>query len=396
MRWVSVLAQGSELHELLHQGVDGLLQGLETSPDLLMVFISGHFQTHYMQILETLMQRLDNPVLLGCSAGGLVGDGCELEGRPGLSLMGACLPGVSLQAFHLNDSGLAQVLAGLRSWPELLGVDDHLLPSLVLLPDPFSCDVDAFLHGLDNAFPSGVKLGGLASGGNRPGSHGLFLGDYCHQTGMVGLALSGNLRVDTVVAQGCRPIGEPLFVTRIAHNQILELDGQPALLRLRTLVEQLDSRDRQLARQALFLGIAMRGQRQQYLAGDFLIRNLIGIDPERGGLAVAAALQENAIVQFHVRDAQTSSEDLHALLSPLAGEPSPTGALLFSCLGRGTGLYGTANHDSQVLRQYLGPVPLGGFFCNGEIGPVHGTTFLHGYTSAFGLFRPASASTGQP
>jgi small ligand-binding sensory domain FIST len=92
------------------------------------------------------------------------------------------------------------------------------------------------------------------------------------------------------------------------------------------------------------------------------------------------------VVQFHLRDARTSADDLDQLLARHRG--TPAGSLLFSCLGRGTHLYGRADHDTDLVRRHFGDVPLGGFFCNGEIGPVQGTTFLHGYTSAFGLFRP--------
>lgn len=387
MKWASILVEDANFDVALQGAVGGLQAHLQRPPDLLMVFVSGHFQDHYPKVAETLMVHLGQPVLIGCSAGGVIGAGRELEQKPGLALLGACLPGVRLQAFHLDDGKLARVLAGLESWPESLGVAAADDPAFVLMAEPFSCDASVYLHGLDSAFPGAGKIGGLASGGEDPAGHALFLNDRYHSTGMVGLALSGNVVMDTVVAQGCRPIGEPMFVTRVAGNRLLGLDGETPLAVLRRLVEGLNPRDRQLARHALFLGIAMRGERREYRQGDFLIRNLVGIDPDSQGLVVGGVPQENSVVQFHVRDAQTSSEDLGTLLSPLEGS-SPAGALLFSCLGRGEGLYGESGHDSRLFHQHLGSVPLGGFFCNGEIGPVHGTTFLHGYTSAFGLFRP--------
>jgi len=230
---------------------------------------------------------------------------------------------------------------------------------------------------------------GVASGGRQPGSHALYLGDAVHRAGLVGVALSGNLAVDTIVAQGCRPIGEPMFVTAADRNVIRGLDGRPPLAVLEALHERLDPRDRQLARHSLFLGIVMKEDRVEYHQGDFLIRNLVGIDPTSGALAIGALVESGAVVQFHLRDATTSAEDLTALLRRHRGAATTPvqGALLFSCLGRGQFLYGHPDHDSAAFRAELGAVPLGGFFCNGEIGPVHGTTFLHGYTSAFALFR---------
>jgi small ligand-binding sensory domain FIST len=198
--------------------------------------------------------------------------------------------------------------------------------------------------------------------------------------------LSGDVAVDTVVAQGCRPIGDPMFVTRSERNVIHELDGRRAAVVLQDLFARAPAEDKALFRSSLFLGVVMREDCQEYGHGDFLIRNVLGVDPRSASIVVGAAVRDSMVVQFHLRDARTSSEDLRALLSRYEGRPA--GALLFSCLGRGRGLYGTPDHDSALFAERVGPVPLGGFFCNGEIGPVHGTTFLHGYTSAFGLFRP--------
>jgi len=263
-------------------------------------------------------------------------------------------------------------------------------PHFLLLADPFSFDAEAFLSGLDGAFPSGKKIGGLASGARAPGGNALFLGASSYRAGLVGVALHGNVEIDTVVAQGCRPIGEPMFVTNCQRNMLAELDGRKALDVLRDLFLTLGEADRKIFRSSLFLGIVMMDNLQEYRQGDFLIRNLGGVDPESGAIAVAAPLRENMVVQFHLRDAKTSADDLAALLLRYAsslGGGRPQGSLLFSCLGRGTHLYGAPDHDTDLFRERVGDVPLGGFFCNGEIGDVHGRTYLHGYTSSFGLFR---------
>ena len=185
-------------------------------------------------------------------------------------------------------------------------------------------------------------------------------------------------------------------VTRCEGNLLYELDDRLAFEVLQELFAALDARDRHLASTALFVGVLMDEFREEPQVGDFLIRNLIGADPRRGAVAVGEHLQEGMRVRFHLRDAETSAEDLHAMLKnyeKTSPENAPlSGALLFSCLGRGEGLYGRPNFDTGVFREHLGDVPVGGFFCNGEIGPVGGATFLHGYTSSFGLFRPRDSA----
>jgi small ligand-binding sensory domain FIST len=221
-----------------------------------------------------------------------------------------------------------------------------------------------------------------------PSRNTLFLGGERLSGGAVGVALEGDVHVDTIVAQGCRPIGEPLIVTRSVHNVAVTLDGQPALAVLERIMAQLSPDEQELARHSLFLGVAMRGG-GPLGRGDFLIRNLVGIDPKSGAVAAAAPLAAGQIVQFHLRDAGAATADLTELLERHDGA-TPEGALLFSCVGRGQLMFGAPNHDSDLFRRLVGEVPLGGFFGNGEIGPVHKRSYLHGYTSAFALFRRKS------
>jgi len=239
------------------------------------------------------------------------------------------------------------------------------------------------------AFAGSPKAGGLASGGRAPGENALFLDGRTIPAGAVGAVLSGRIRMDTIVAQGCRPVGSPLFVTRAEDNLVLELDGRPATELLGELYRELSPEDRALARTSLFVGVVMNEGQDEYRQGDFLIRNLIGVDPDRGILAVGEPMERGQVVQFHLRDAETSAHDLEVLLGRYREErpESPRGALLFSCLGRGRHLYGEPHHDSRCITRHLGELPIGGFFCNGEIGPVGGRSFLHGYTSSIALFR---------
>jgi len=373
MRWASTVSRREDLGEAVVEACEAIAPALDGErPDLVVAFASHHHAAAYERVPSLVGAHLPHGLLVGCSAGGVIGGGHEVEEAPGFSLTAARLPDVTLTP-----------LAGTTPIPpELPGTP----PQLVLLADPFSLDVEALVHAIDGTATHAVLVGGLASGGRRPGENALYLGDDVRREGFVGVALDGNVALDTIVAQGCRPIGEPMFVTRGERNVIFELDGHPAVLALQRVLDGLPKQDRALVRQALFVGVVMREREQKYGQGDFLIRNVLGVEPKQAALVVGTQIQENQVVQFHLRDAKTSADDLIHLLARYREEPA--GSLLFSCLGRGQHLYGRPDHDTDVFRAALGDVALGGFFCNGEIGPVQGRTFLHGYTSAFGLFRP--------
>ncbi|HSD10795.1 MAG TPA: FIST N-terminal domain-containing protein [Candidatus Binatia bacterium] len=384
MKWSSTVSRKPDPEDAIVEAVSHVRQVLDRPPDLAAIFVSEHHQSRYDAIAAELGRLLGARFLIGCSAGGVIGGGREVEEEPGVSLTAAVLPGVELVGFHLADVEELRQPSWRRDLARLGGA-----PDFVLLADPFTFAVEALIRGLDAGFPASAKVGGLASGGRRPGENVLYLSHQAYRAGCVGVALAGDVRVDTLVAQGCRPIGEPMFVTRSQGNVIHGLDGRTPLEVLQQLYVGLDRRDQELFRHSLFVGLVMREKSDIYRQGDFLIRNIIGLDAERGALAVGAAMSEGAIVQFHLRDAATSAADIEEILTRLDPEQrsATRGSLLFSCLGRGRHLYGRADHDTDAFRRHLGDVPLGGFFCNGEIGPVHGTTFLHGYTSSFGLFR---------
>lgn len=392
MRWASSVAAGVNLSECAQQAAYEIRTQLGgETPDLVIAFISPHFKSSFGQLPALLQEHLPSNHLIGCSAGGVIGGGLEIENRPALSITAALLPDVQIHPIHSDTSDLPDEDAAPEVWRAWLGLRDWPNAHFIVLADPFSVMLEPFLNGLDYTYPAGAKIGGLASGGRGVGQNALYLDGQHHDRGLVAVALSGNILVDTIVAQGCRPIGAPLTVTKSSQNLLVEVDGRSPLQYLGELIEKLDESDRELMRTSLFLGLQMDPFNVEPHRGDFLIRNLTGIDYQSGTLAVGAMLQTGQLVQFHLRDKATSAEDLDAMLSAYAGNLSRkniAGALLFSCVGRGHFLYGHANHDSQQFLKTVAPVPLGGFFCNGEIGPIAGATHLHGYTSSFGIFRP--------
>ena len=392
MKWASAVSDNESLEAAVNECVSQVRSELgDGALDLAVVFVSSQHAHEYGIVPGLVKEGLEAKVLFGCSAGGVIGGGREVELRPGFSITAARLPDIELFPFHVDQDYLPDPDAGPQAWEDVTHVTADKEPSFLLLADPLTFPAQEMAAGLDYAFSKSVKVGGLASGDAQGGGNVLYLGDQIHHSGAIGLAVCGNIMMDTIVAQGCRPVGKPMHVTRAQQNLLLELDNRPTLEVLRELFLSLNERDQELARNSLFLGVQMNGFVEEPRQGDFLIRNLIGLDPRSGVLAIGETMQEGQVVQFHLRDAETSAEDLQTMLSRYPEDnkdANPQGALLFSCLGRGQHLYGRPDHDTDMFRSLTGPIPLGGFFCNGEIGQVGGTTYLHGYTSSFGIFRP--------
>ena len=391
MKWASKLSTGDSIDSCIEETSAAVLQQMDgRQAHLTVIFVSPQFSGDYARIPALIRERMNPGVLIGCSGGGIIGGGLEVEQQAAFSMTCAHLPGVDIQPFYSDAMELPDQDTAPGVWRDWLGVNAETHPDFIMLADPFSFRGEEFLQGLDFAYPNSTKVGGLASGSNVGGGNALYLDDKIHAGGLVAVALSGNIQVDTIVAQGCRPIGPVLTVSKCRHTLLMELEGRTAFEVLEDLIETADERDRRLIRTALFLGIEMDPLADDPKQGDFLIRNIIGADREAGAISIGAYLREGQLVQFHLRDKVMSAEDLNLLLSRYSENARDArGALLFSCLGRGQHLYGKPNHDSQLFMEKLGDIPLGGFFCNGEIGPVGKTTYLHGYTSSFGIFRSA-------
>ena len=391
MHWGSSISTNGALESALAECEEAVRSQLDgDEPDLVLVFASVDFDRQAASLGAEVRQRFPAATVIGCTGAGVIGGGREVERSAAISITAAHLPGVHISAFHLTDGDLPSPDDPPNAWEGTVGASPDAEPHFILLADPFRMNAEELLAGLDCACPAAAKIGGLASGGSGPGSHGLYLNEVVHRDGVVGVALTGNLVVDTVVAQGCRPIGEPMRVTSADRNMLLGADDKPPMEALRVLFERSSARDRELMQRNLFLGVAMDPLIENARAGDFLIRNILGTDAARGGLAIGTALREGQVVQFHVRDADTSAEDLRDALADYVqgiGDRRAAAALMFQCTGRGSFLYGEEGHDTGVFNETVGALPMGGFFCNGEIGPVGGSTYLHGYTSSFAIFR---------
>jgi small ligand-binding sensory domain FIST len=406
MKWVNALSTRPSLELAIQEVVEQATAQLDAPADIAIVFISSAFASEFSRFMPLLQAQLNVPVMIGSSGGGVVGhpaaqvshETVEIEGEAALGLTLAQLPNVLIQTFHIDSGTLPDPDAPPDRWIDIIGVDPSDRPNFILLAEPFATGINDLLQGMDFAYPGAVKVGGLATAGSMTGQCGLFCNYEQYDSGIVGLALSGNIVIDAIVAQGCRPIGKPYRVVQGERNILLELgddsvdtcDGKTPIETLQHLIRELSEDDQLLAQNSLFIGIAQNEFKQDLDQGDFLIRNLIGVDPKLGAIAIGDRVRPGQRVQFHLRDANTSMEDLEELLRQYKeryANNSAIGALMFACLGRGEGLYDQSNVDSQLFQQHIGAVSLSGFFCNGEIGPVGNTTFLHGYTSVFGICR---------
>jgi len=257
---------------------------------------------------------------------------------------------------------------------------------VILLADPMSLDVQGVLEAFHQHHRGMRIVGGMASAGQRPGANALILNDWLSREGGIGIALGGAITIDVAVSQGCRPVGPALEVTRAEGNLVVELDGQSALERTEQILMELGEKDRERLRNGLYVGRPLKVGAAGH--GDYLIRNLLGADRNRGALAVGDFLRPKEHIRLHVRDGESAKEDLQMVLSPQAFDRKAEAALLFSCNGRGQGLFGEPDHDILTLQDALGgAVPCAGMFCAGEIGPVGERNFVHGHTASIAIVR---------
>jgi len=320
MKWASTVSIRTKADENVRQCVGEVQKELQRPPDLALLFVSRHFSMDYAVISHSVQEQLACRVLIGCSAGGVIGAGKEVEGMPGISLTAGVLPDVTIHSFHVDQAELPSLDGSPRPWEDLIGVTARECPHFLLLADPFTLSSEEWLSGLDFAYPRAAKVGGLASAASNPGENALFLSGEVLRSGMVGVALTGDVILDTAVAQGCYAVGPVLHVTECEENKLMELDHRPALEVVTEILNGLEPEEQERVLHSLFIGLGMDSMKESYAHGDFLIRNLIGADAEEGHLFVAARLHEGQVVQFHLRDARTSASDLNDVLSDFAGK----------------------------------------------------------------------------
>lgn len=398
--------------------------------DLAIVFFTRHHVANSIELARAVREVLSPRALIGVSAMGVVAGAVEVEQSPGVAVLAGSMPGVSFRGFTADDlMSMYDTTDGLDRLGTAIGARADLR-ALVLLSDPTTVPMIRLLPTLGDAAGDNVPIvGGMASSGSRPGSNALVLGGSdvigtggvgsiglgvgsaagvrVVRAGLVGLSISGNVRVDGVVSQGCRPFGPTMVVTKAKGNLVMELSGRSAVDQIRGLVSEFGERAEAMLRGGLFMGRVINEYKDRFGRDDFLIRPLVGVEPENGAVAVGDILRVGTTVRMHVRDAATARQDLAMLLDGQSVHDAPAGAMLVTCTGRGKKLFGEPHHDARALSRLftpgvsgesraragtpVGPVapapPVAGFFAAGEIGPVGARSYLHGHTACAVLFR---------
>jgi small ligand-binding sensory domain FIST len=351
----------------------------DAPPSLAVLFASAHFLGSAEALVTAVAEQAGRPPLIGCVAESVAGQGREVESRPAVSLwLAADIGPVETFAMEFVRTASGGAFGGYRFGPG---------PALMIC-DPFTFPAGDLLAHLNSHVPGALVMGGMASGGLELRQSRLFLDGRVLTHGAVGARLPQAV-VRPLVAQGCRPVGAPYTITGAEGNLILELGGRPPLERLREMAAAMSDEDRELLAGGLHLGLVINEYQAELHQGDFLVRGIAGADPESGAIAVAEVPEVGQTAQFHVRDARSADEDLrHALGLQCAalGDRRAAGALLFTCTGRGSRLFAEPDHDAGLLAEMLGEIPVAGFFCDGELGPVGGRNFLHTFTASVALF----------
>jgi small ligand-binding sensory domain FIST len=366
-----VEAVGEVAGEILEQ-FDG------ARPDLLVCFASRHHAGAFDDVMSGLRKLLEPEAAIGATMVGVAGGGVEVEDGPGLSVLAASFGAGRVDAIALEtretDDGYEIV-----GWPDSVPARG----TMIMLAEPYSFPIGDFLTVCNERVPGVTLLGGMASAAMRPGMNRLALGDQVLDQGAVALLCSDDVPVRAVVSQGCRPIGVPLTVTSAERNLVNELAGQPAMARLQEIVQSATEAERELMRNGLHLGIVVDEHKLDFARGDFLVRNVLGADSRNGAIAIGDRVDVGTTVQFQVRDAASADDDLRVLLGGVTGDA----ALMFTCNGRGRNLFAEPNHDAGTVEELMGPTPLAGAFCAGEIGPIGGRNFLHSFTASIAVFE---------
>lgn len=385
MRCAAALSTELESAAAIAQALERLGSQLEGQPaDFAVAFASSQHAETLGELARELTSRGLAAHVIGCTGEFIVGEDREVEEEPALSVWAVAGTGAVVQPLRFTGAPEAAAL-------EPLAQSGPAPAQIVLLGDPFSFEADPWLKGLRESCPGVPVLGGMASAAQRPGRNRLVLDADAFSDGAVGLRLEGLGGLESLVSQGCRPIGQSMVVTKAERNLIRELGGRPALPRFQEMFAELEDADQDLVRQGLHLGRVINEYQDRFGRGDFLVRNVLGID-ETGALAINDLIRVGQTVQFHVRDAASADEDLRELLAAVADPGSVRGALLFTCNGRGSRLFSQLHHDIRAIHEAFGPIPVAGFFAMGELGPVGGQNFVHGFTASIALFREPGAA----
>jgi small ligand-binding sensory domain FIST len=353
-----------------------------------LVFMSRKFFAHAKQILEILRVHARIPLLAGCSSNSLIVGENEIEENAGLVLALYSFPDAKLKAFHFEQYHVEEADEP-NYWPGVTGIAPEQSNGWLVFIDPFHIDSETWMRTWNDSYAPLPVYGGLASGDYTEQTTQIYLNGEVYEEGGVAISVGGDVKLAGVISQGCTPIGDTWTLTRVEQNFIHEIGNRPAYSVLAETFNGLPPDEQRKTQGNVFIGLVVNEYLDEFHRGDFLVRNLLGGDPQSGVIAVGALPRAGQTVQFQRRDAAAAAEDMDELLNRTKRELGTStiyGGCLCSCNGRGKNLFGSPNHDARTVQDRFGPIGVAGFFCNGEIGPIGKKNFLHGYTASLALF----------
>ncbi|MGI8432828.1 MAG: FIST signal transduction protein [Chthoniobacterales bacterium] len=354
-------------------------------PTVGFLFVSADWLPQIEEVLDLIRLHGRIPLLVGTIGAGLIGTWKEAEGASGMSLLLVRLPHTTLSPVLISTAQI-EAATGPAYWTRETGIAADEVDTWIILANPFVEGLEGWLAEWNLAYPDAPSIGGLSSGGREKGEHVLLLDGQATDAAVLALAIKGST-VRTIVSQGCKPVGEPFTITRAEENLVFTMGSRPAYQVLSETFNALSDDEKERARGNLFAGLAASEYVADLKRGDFLVRNLLGADPDTGAVAIGARARSGQTLQYQLRDKLTAHNDLVDLAQREgAGPGQPFASLVFSCNGRGRNFFGVPDHDANTLAEIFGPLASAGFFCNGEIGPIGKASYLHGYTASVALF----------
>ncbi len=331
------------------------------------LYVTDYWSAELPDIHRFLARETGVGHWVGAVGIGICATGVEYLDQPAMSVLIGDFPDGSFDVFREPDGG---------GGSELLQCGDAPASIAVVHSDPLAGDVAKRIVSLARRTETGFLVGGLTSSRrqNRMLANGVLDG------GLSGVAFTDAVTVATRLSQGCSPIGPAHEVTGAQHNVVVTLDNRSALEVMRAdLGVEANEELAQLGGQ-VFVGLSVAGSD----TGDYVVRNLIGIDPSSKLIAVGDRVRKGQRLHFCRRDGETARADMARMLDSIKQGlyTAPRGALYFSCLGRGGALFGGESAELRMVQEALGDVPLTGFFCNGEISHHR----LYSYTGVLTLF----------
>ncbi len=392
MRFASALSEAEAFTTATQEVLEQLASQIKPPVDLVVMFATNGHTEHIEKIHKQINEALSPSVSLGVTVGGVIGRQREVEETPGLSVMAASMPGVTLCPLGYEQIDWQAVADAPEALRDAVYPDGDPLKAIILLADPFSTPMLSALPTMNLAWPGVPIVGGMASAATKPGTNRLLINGRVLDEGAVGVLIAGPVDIACTISQGCRPIGEPYVITKSHRHIVYELGGHNALQAIEDMGKNLEEEDRRLIQtRGLMVGRVINEYKERFGRGDFLIRHLLAADQETGYIAINdPQVRTGQTIQFHVHDQKTAQEDFKLLLEAQKLHGSACGAMLFSCNGRGTHLFDKPHIDASIVHEALGDVPVSGFFAAGEIGPVGDQNFLHGHTASLIVFREAA------